>query len=44
MWVINWLRKKHQYNEEMYQRWVVGIIGLSISAIVTIIAVCASFK
>lgn len=36
--------KKRQYSEEMYQRWLSGLIGLAISTVVYFIAVIASIK
>lgn len=44
MWIVKLLNKKRQYSEKMYQRWLSGIIGLSISTIATIIAIIMSFK
>lgn len=44
MWIVNFLKKKRQHSEEMYQRYLSGIIGLIISTISTIIAIILSFK
>lgn len=44
MWIWKMLQKKRQYSEEMYQRWVFGLLGLSISVSIWIITIIVSLK
>jgi hypothetical protein len=43
--MIKFLKEKRRYSEEMYQRWVSGLIGFGIDIIVFVIwAITDGFK
>jgi len=44
MWIKKFLQKKRQHSEEMYWRWVYGLMGLSMSILIWSIAIVMSFK